>query len=338
MLSADNEDSFLHVLQWLRLPELRWACCVSRHWRSVVVEHVRRMEAFSGEELRDSKEAAAPALDRDSIRPTLATLRWAVSHASHATLRQIHVGAALPWGWELPKSFLAGLKALRGLEHLCIQGACIPDGNGGAAASLSGLAGLPALKTVNLSFCEQVDAATVTPLRQALPGVQIRRLPSWYLRGGGQHVCVAHPGITRYGGAWFSIGERHTYTYEGRFVFEPRPHLSAGVVNRCWPLEDEAGLILELQFDDAASALGIAGDEYRPLVRIERCSEEHAQALTSSPPVSASSQSPLADGRAIYFTSAHSTRTLAVPDSTPRSSTDEITVGIWRIDLEESET
>ena len=315
LLSAeDNGDAFAQVLQWMHVADLRWICRVSRHWHRLVMERVRQLEIFI--------EQAG----RQSTTP-LDTLYWAVPHACQS-LKQIFVGGAMPVGWILPSSFLNGIKSCVALEHLCLQGVCIsPDRAGdsdakGAVAALSGLVGLHALKSLNLCFCEQVDAAALPHLQQTLPAVELRRLPEWYLRGGGQHTCIAHPGIDESsGGAWFIVGERHTYCPAGKFVFEPRDHLSRGVVNRCWPVP--LGFVLELQFDGV-------GTKYRPQVLIENCSLSRAISNTSR----LASPSSCA-GRQTYFTSAHSTRALLAPSSTPPLSTDDVTVGIWRIECDD---
>jgi hypothetical protein len=45
-----------------------------------------------------------------------------------------------------------------------------------------------------------------------------------YLRGGGRHVCVGHPGLDEVT-APFVLGERHTYTPEGAFVLGVRIYI-----------------------------------------------------------------------------------------------------------------
>jgi hypothetical protein len=311
LLSEDSADIFMQVLQWVHVVDLRWMCRVSRHWRMVVLERVERIEVLAGQELGGSEHQI------------LDTLGWTVSHAHQ--LQHLEIGSAMPGGWALPPLFVTRINTCVALVHLCLQGVWIHACD--AVVTLADLVELPALKSVNLCFCEQVDAAALLRLQELLPHVEIRRLPEWYLKGDGHHVCIAHPGIEEFsGGAWFFVGEEHTYSPSGRFIFKPRDRMSTGVVNRCWPLANHVtghlGCILELQFDDA-------GAEYRPQVRIELCSESHAIANMSCLARQSCSR------KQTYFTSAHSTRTLVAPGSTPALSNEDVTVGLWRIDMDD---
>lgn len=280
--SSEHVDSFIQVVQWVRLADLRWMAAVSKHWHVTVVQHVQGLEQVTRAEVECMPAVPDVNIEAANWRllcsqHVLDVVHWCIKHTTHTALRHLDVGSALAPGWRLPQRFISSLSLCVALEQLCFSGVCLtgedqpwdPDldiappmsANERVLDALAGLAALPALKLLDLTFCNCVTAMVLPSVIELLPHVQIRRLPAWYLIGGGRgggghHVCVAHPGIDADAGAWFSIGEEHTYTAEGKFVFEPRERFGSGVVNRCWPayidsngLALPTGLILELVFD-----------------------------------------------------------------------------------------
>ena len=316
---------------------------VSRHWHATAIQHLAGLDALTHMDLDDAADFGGGRM--------LDVLRWCLNHVTFTALTRIDVGSGQRYGWVLPRQCLMALaRSCASVKQLCLQGMVVnvddsadsaeeahhtdSANNQNIVCALKDLAALPALECVDLTFCRQVHCRVLSRLQELLPRVRIQRLPEWYLRGGGEHECVAHPGIPQGENSWFRIGERHTYTPEGRFVFEPREQLASGLVNRAWPMTKGSGFIMELQFDSEVP-------QYCPQVRIERCSHDYiaAHELTSAAlhgpgydcAGTLDSHRDACHGSNVFFTSAHSTRSLSVPEYTPGLSTPDVTVGIWRI-------
>jgi len=311
-------DSLALVLKWVALIDLRSIARTSKLFRAASLQHIKTLEQLRVEGVGSGRGSALRAVSG---------LRWALGHANHTAIRSIDVGSEMPHSWCCPMRLLLYIKEhCVSVQYISLQGmAFIDEHFRGELDFVLGttFGALPNLKMLDLTYCTQFDAEKSARLQAFLPGVEIKRLPDWYLLGDGQHVCVSHPGAEE---SWFSIGEIHTYSSGGRFVFEPRERCSSGVVNRCWPLP--GGLILELQFDAETP-------QYRPMVRIEVCSAEYAHRHVTSSGESATRPNTRPDESesepSIYFTSAHSTTSLAPPATTPALTTADIAVGIWRI-------